>query len=50
MALVDVTELLEDPDFLDEITVIRRPYAINDYGENVLSEIIYTIALRMNKR
>jgi len=43
MALVDVTELLEDPDFLDDITVIRRPYTINAYGENVLSEVTYTM-------
>ena len=38
MALIDVSELLSDPDFVDEITIIRRKSIVNDNGENILSE------------
>lgn len=38
MALVDVTELLVDPDFVDPVTIINRTPTVNDFGENTLVE------------
>jgi len=38
VGLVDVTELLLDPDFIDPISVITRVPTVNDYGENVVTE------------
>lgn len=38
MAQVDVTELLADPEFVDQITIIRRSPTVDQYGDNKLSE------------
>jgi hypothetical protein len=38
MALVDVTQLLTDPDFTDTVQLIRRTKTVNTYGEGVLTE------------
>lgn len=38
MAIIDVTELLGDADFVDSFSVIRRVNSVNNYGENALSE------------
>lgn len=38
MGLVDVTELLTDPDFVDPVTLIDRQPFINSLGENTLRE------------
>lgn len=38
MALIDVTELLTDPDFVDPIKVIQRVPIVNSFGENSVSE------------
>jgi hypothetical protein len=38
MANIDVTELLTDPDFVDDITIVRRTSAVNDDGINVITE------------
>lgn len=38
MGLVDVSELLHDPDFVDQMTVITRLPAVNSLGENTLKE------------
>lgn len=38
MALVDVTELLIDPDFVNDITIIHRVPTVNSAGENTLVE------------
>lgn len=38
MALVDVTELLYDPDFVDPVSIVHRTPSVNSYGENSLSE------------
>ena len=38
MANIDTSFLLQDPDFVDPITMIRRRPTINEYGENVLTE------------
>jgi len=38
MAEIDVSELLTDPDFVDDLSVIRRTAAVNSRGENVVSE------------
>ena len=38
MAIIDVTELLGDADFVDSFSVIRRVNSVHNYGENVLSE------------
>lgn len=38
MALIDVSDLLLDPDFIDPVSVIRRTVTVNSMGENVVSE------------
>jgi hypothetical protein len=38
VARIDVTELLADPDFVDEMRVITRTPVISSYGEQTLSE------------
>jgi hypothetical protein len=38
MALIDVSFLMEDIDFTDEVTLIRRSQVINNFGEMVLTE------------
>lgn len=38
MALIDVSELLTDPDFTNTVTLIRRASTVNTYGENVMTE------------
>lgn len=43
MALIDVSELLTDPDFTSTVTLIRRASTVNTYGENVMTETQSTI-------
>lgn len=43
MAQIDVSDLLLDADFAEDITLIRRASAVNAYGENVLAESSQTI-------
>ena len=43
MALIDVSELLTDPDFTNTVTLIRRASTVNTYGENVMTETQSTI-------
>jgi hypothetical protein len=38
VALVDVTELLGDPDFVGPIRQISRQYRVDSFGKNVLTE------------
>lgn len=38
MAQLDVSDLLLDPDFIDEITMIHRTATVNAFGETVLVE------------
>lgn len=38
MALIDVSELLTDPDFVDPISIIHRTQVVNSMGENTLTE------------
>lgn len=38
MGLIDVTELLSDPDFVDPVTIIKRSPTIDQFGDNTLSE------------
>lgn len=38
MALIDVTELLSDPDFIDPVSIVSRTPIINNFGENTLNE------------
>lgn len=38
MALIDVTEILTDPDFTDVVQIITRARTVNQYGENELTE------------
>lgn len=38
MSRIDITELLTDPDFVDEMTVITRYPRVNSKGENLLNE------------
>lgn len=38
MAQLDVTELMTDPDFVDEMIHLGRVSRINSYGENNISE------------
>lgn len=39
MAQVDVSDLLHDPDFVDEIQLVDRKSSANLLGENVLQEV-----------
>ena len=38
MALIDVSDLLRDPDFTNVVTLIRRTVTVNEHGENVMTE------------
>lgn len=38
MANLDVSALMFDPDFVDELTLIHRLATVNAFGENVLTE------------
>lgn len=38
MALIDVSDLLRDPDFTNVVTLIRRSVTVNVHGENVMTE------------
>lgn len=38
MALIDVSELLLDPDFTDPIKIFRKKQTFNDFGEGVYTE------------
>ena len=38
MAQLDVSELLLDPDFVDQITIINRNTSVNSFGENLVNE------------
>lgn len=39
MSRVDVSELMHDPDFVDNIQLAVRTPAVNSLGENIVSEI-----------
>ena len=43
MALVDVSQLIVDPDFCNSFTLIKRSEVINVYGEMVLTETPSTV-------
>jgi len=45
MALIDVSELLTDPDFTNTVTLIRRSSTINTFGENTMIETPSTITV-----
>lgn len=36
MALIDVSSLMNDPDFVNKFTIIRRSSRVNTFGENEL--------------
>lgn len=38
MALIDVSDLLRDPDFTNIVGLIRRSSSINGHGEHVMAE------------
>lgn len=38
MAQIDVTELLSDPDFVDEMSILHRRPKVNSFGENTITE------------
>jgi hypothetical protein len=38
MALISVSELMTDPDFVNTVLVITRVSTVNQYGENSLTE------------
>jgi hypothetical protein len=38
MARIDVSELMLDPDFVMNFTIVRRTSTVNNFGENVLAE------------
>lgn len=45
MALLSVSELFSDPDFVDPVTIYRKTQTINEYGEGVYTEVkIETVA------
>ena len=45
MALIDVSEIITDPDFQDSVTLIRRTSVINSSGRNVLAESSSTVKM-----
>lgn len=47
MALIDVSFLMTDPDFVDSVTLIQRSVNVNGYGENVMTETSSTIIASM---
>jgi len=38
MSRIDVSELLSDPDFVDQMVQIRRAPSVNSQGKNILKE------------
>lgn len=38
MALIDVSDLLRDPDFTNIVTLIRRSSTVDNHGEHVMTE------------
>ncbi len=38
MALIDVSELLLDPDFVNPVSLVHRTFTIDSFGKNVLTE------------
>jgi hypothetical protein len=38
MAMIDVSEILLDPDFGNTVSLITRAASVNEYGEGVLAE------------
>lgn len=42
MAQIDVTALLTDPDFVDEMQLIRRSANVSGRGENMVKEVTTT--------
>lgn len=40
MSRIDITDLLSDPDFVDEIQMVTRRPQINSFGENILTETV----------
>jgi galactose-6-phosphate isomerase len=44
MALIDVSEIINDPDFQDTISLSRRVQSISDYGETVLTATTSTMS------
>lgn len=43
MANIDVSFLLTDPDFTDQVTLIKRASTINQWGEQVITDTSSTI-------
>ena len=39
MAQLDVTELLCDPDFVDEVQHVSRRSQVNSFGENIITQV-----------
>jgi hypothetical protein len=44
MALVDVSDFIVDPDFVDSFTLINRASSINQYGEMQLTETSHNVS------
>jgi hypothetical protein len=38
VGLIDVSDILADPEFVDEIVIVHRTPEVNDFGENELKE------------
>jgi len=38
MSSIDVSEILNDPDFVQELTLIRRSSCVDGYGQNRIAE------------
>jgi hypothetical protein len=44
MALIDISEIVNDPDFQDTIVLSRRTQTISDYGETILTAVDSTMS------
>lgn len=45
MALIDVSDIVADPDFQDAVTLIRRVSSVNAYGENEITESSSSVSM-----
>lgn len=43
MALIDVSDMMTDPDFTSQATLIRRTSTVSSYGEHIITETQTTI-------
>lgn len=43
--MIDVSEIVTDPDFLEEVTLIRRAAMVDNFGDNTITETETTVEM-----